>query len=110
VDSENRSPTARQPYSSIDYTEERGSEEEFVARWNRLAEWMVDHPLGVRSMVLLEDARDPARFRSIVTWQTAEFDRSARLFGDGQTLSDDCRALCSSVEARYFLSAAHLYG
>jgi hypothetical protein len=109
MDSERRSPSANQPHSSVDYIVKPGREEEFIQCWKRLAEWMLDHPLGVRSMVLLRDHEDPARFRSMLRWQTIEFAGERRLYDEGQALYDECSALCDSVESHYYLSAAHLY-
>lgn len=104
------SPSSNQPYSSVDWLEVMGREEEFIECWRELAEWMIDHPLGVGSMVLLRDWDDPRRFRSVLSWSRIAFARASCLFGKGEELYDRCLALCESLESRYFLSAARLYG
>ena len=105
-----QAPSANQPYSSVDWRVRQGQEQEFVERWKLLAEWMIDHPLGVRSMVLLRDQEDSRLFRSVLSWSTIEFAREFRLFDKGQLLYEECQELCEAVESRYYLTAARLYG
>jgi heme-degrading monooxygenase HmoA len=48
-----------------------GEEEAFIAAWTEFAEWMKTQP-GVRTMRLVRDVKEPAKFISFADWDGIE--------------------------------------
>src|ERR671935_1054418 len=53
------------------WTAKAGEEDAFVAAWTEFAEWMKAHP-GVRTMRLVRDLNEPAKFISFADWDGIE--------------------------------------
>jgi heme-degrading monooxygenase HmoA len=53
------------------WTAKEGEEDPFVAAWTEFAEWMKNQP-GVRTMRLVRDLKEPARFISFADWDGIE--------------------------------------
>ena len=53
------------------WTAKAGEEDAFVAAWTGFAEWMKEHP-GVRTMRLVRDLNEPAKFISFADWDGIE--------------------------------------
>ena len=53
------------------WTAKAGEEDAFVTAWTEFAEWMKDQP-GVRTMRLVRDVKEPAKFISFADWDSIE--------------------------------------
>jgi len=46
----------------------KGREDEFVARWQALAQWTIDEGIGTSHATLVRDSANPRRFVSFGPW------------------------------------------
>jgi quinol monooxygenase YgiN len=67
-----RSGARAEPYTHAVWRVKRGSEDEFVARWEQIAAWAVENAPGCLWGVLLRDTGDPSVFVATGAWETPE--------------------------------------
>lgn len=83
-----------QPYTSGDWLVKEGNEEAFIAQWTAVADWCLEHSLGVRSFHLIRDRGDPRHFISFGEWQNFDAVSVARSRPGFLERFHECQVLC----------------
>jgi heme-degrading monooxygenase HmoA len=94
------------PFTSGRWVVKAGSEADFIAAWQELADWSRDTIGGFKFASLIQDKDEPTHFLSFGEWSDTETITKWRGHPDFPTKLGKARSLCEEFEARDYARVA----
>ena len=89
-----------QPYTLGIWTVKEGKEQDFIAEWDRFANWTAKNQPGARDAYLVQDLNDPKQFISFGPWDNSEAIAAWRDRPEFKAFVAKVKGLCDDFQPR----------